>query len=711
MMRKIALALVFVMIMSMFSGLAFAQTAEYTGSARGFGGMVEVTLTVTDGKITACTIVGNDETVGIGSRAIDELPAKIVEAGSVEVDAVAGATVTSAAIKAAASAALAQAEGTNAAAAMTPGTYRATAKGFANDVVIDVTVDETSILAIDVVQSHESGYIGDDALILNAQKMIEHQSLMIDEVSGATFSSTALFNGVSDALTQAGANLNDFMTDYRTPARELTNPAEFPADIVVVGAGVSGMTAAMNAARFGLKVMVFEQLDRIGGACTHAGGALMGAGSDLQYVFGIDDDPEAFYQYLLETCNTNDAFNPEVVKAFAYESGATTDQFTDWGYVFRGFNSVASNTAHANQNVPRYSGPIAGTGRGRYVVETLSVPFYRYMDNGYIGLQLNSQVTDLIQEDGAVVGVVVTDKKDGSTYEYRAPITIVAAGGYGNGGALLKETFDRIASSASTGSLGNMIEPVKRVGGVLTGVGTDHAFPGMLDTTDSGSIQVKYEVNYTNPGYVWVDKNAKRIVNEATADSAERTGTWNKAENNTVYMLLNEDIMALTESTVLNFGGYACALPDKGNQALAMLAEEGKLVWKADTIREVAEMGGLDPAALEATVERYNGFCETGVDEDFGRTANLVKLEKGPFYLIETIPSSMSTNAGFDVDTKMHVLNAEGEPIPGLFASGEFVGSSTLYGDKSFPGGGIGQGAVLGRIAGINAARETILAQ
>lgn len=128
-------------------------------------------------------------------------------------------------------------------------------------------------------------------------------------------------------------------------------------------------------------------------------------------------------------------------------------------------------------------------------------------------------------------------------------------------------------------------------------------------------------------------------------------------------------------------------------------------------IRELAEKAGLDPDALEATVTRYNGFCETGIDEDFGRTDNLVKLENGPFYLIETIPSAKSTNAGFVIDADMHILDADGNIIPGLYASGEFVGGSTIFGNQTFAGGGIGQGAVLGRIAGINAARDIVLSR
>lgn len=707
-MKKIALLLALVMMISVIPFAANAEAAEYTGSARGFGGMVNVTLTIDGGKITDCVIVGEDETMGVGSRAVEELPAKIVEAGSADVEAVAGASITSAAIKAAAQDALDQAAGTAAApAAMVPGTYRATAEGFAAEVVIDVTVDESSILAIDVVSSHETPAVGGYVLTANAAKMVENQSLVIDEVAGATFSSTALFNAVSDALTQAGANVSDFMTDCTTPLK-VTDPEAFQADIIVVGAGVSGMTAAMNAAGYGVKVMVFEQLGRLGGAGVHAGGAIMGADSKLQYVFGVEDTAEQCYEFLKSMCSGGAGFNEGAMKAFCDESGETVNQFTDWGVLYKGF-SKGTASSHANSDIPRYSS-LAGTRKGMGLIETLSNTFYRYMDEGRIGLQLNARVTSLIKEDGKIVGVVVTNK-DGSTYEYRAPITIVSAGGYANGGELLKYTFDRCGCSGSNGALGNMVQPVLDVGGVLNGVGTDFAFPGMLDTTDSGSLQVKYEAYYTNPGFVWVDKNCQRIVNEQTTDAAERTSTWIKAENNTVYMLFTEDIIGLSERSVLNYGGYACYEDDIGNELFYKLAEEGKLVKKADTIRELAEKAGLDADALEATVARYNGFCETGIDEDFGRTESLAKLENGPFYLIETIPSAKSTNAGVVIDAEMHVMDADGNVIPGLYASGEFVGGSAIFGNQTFPGGGIGQAAVLGRIAGINAARDTILAQ
>jgi len=596
--------------------------------------------------------------------------------------------------------------------AMTPGTYRTSIRGYSTDVVVDVTVDETSILSIDIVKSTETPLVGGAALTRNAAEMVKHQSTVVDEVTGATVSAAALRYTVTQAIKEAGGDPNDFSADCRTPAKPTVagDFADFDADVIVIGGGLAGMTAAMNIAQQGVKVVIFEQDNRVGGNGQYSGGNIIGAGTYSQRVYGIEDSADMFYEDLLTLCSSGEYFRPELAREFADESGASLDQIADWGVIFgapmQGPPSAFGN--HASSDTSRIIGPADGSG-GLGLIEKLRVPLQELIDKGLIALQLNSKVTDLITENGAVVGVEVTPRNE-EAYIYRAPVTIIASGGYANNAELRARSFTRSGCSSADCSTGTMLLIAESIGAATTGWGADSPGPGMLDTLDSGSDMVQYEVNYSNPGYIWMDKHAQRLENETSSIAANKNAVWARAEDNTVYIMLTQEMVDTTEQPVLNLGGYAKRQNDTGNVMLAQLAEESKVVFKADTVKELAEKAGMDPQALQATVDRYNGFCDAGIDADFGRDKNLIKFENGPFYMIRTIPSVKSTSAGVVVDLDMHVLDTDGNVIPGLYACGEFTGTTTVFGRETIGGSGLGQACVFGRIAGLNAAGDIIRA-
>ncbi|MBQ8092545.1 MAG: FAD-dependent oxidoreductase [Clostridia bacterium] len=300
-MRKFSVfALVFGLILSIQS-LVLAES--YTASAQGFGGEVTVTLTITDGKLTNVTATGDGETDGVGSRAIEDMPAMMMETNSVEVDGITGATVTSTAVLEAAGAALAQsgvkltAVEQQAASAMTPGTYTATSTGFHGPVTVSVEVSEDSIVSVKVTGEQETPMVGEAALSILAESIVENQTTT-DTVSGATFSSNGMNAAVEDALLQAGANSASIAS-----FRKNTVPAEkcedTETDIVVVGAGTAGMVAAMNACDQGAKVILLEKTGITGGSASLSHGTIWAlhipeTTADGMYDYNADDVYELF---------------------------------------------------------------------------------------------------------------------------------------------------------------------------------------------------------------------------------------------------------------------------------------------------------------------------------------------------------------------------------------------------------------------------------
>ena len=265
----------------------------YTGSAQGFGGLVEVTLEVGDDGTAAASIVGDSETPEVGGAALEELTNQLNAAQSAEIDGVAGATMTSNGVREAAAAAFEQAA-TGAVAetadlAFTAGTYTGTGTGYNGPVEVSVTFDDAAVTAIEVVNSGETAHVGDVAFDILIPEMIEANGTGVDSVSGASFSSRALKEAVNAAAEQAGVtNATAFQSN--TIVDEADEAIEGTWDVVIVGAGGAGMAAAAQAAQDGNTVLVIESNAEVGGNTLVSGGQYQ---SVMPYLVWDPADPDA----------------------------------------------------------------------------------------------------------------------------------------------------------------------------------------------------------------------------------------------------------------------------------------------------------------------------------------------------------------------------------------------------------------------------------
>ncbi len=273
-----------------------AAAGTYEGVARGFGGDVKVTLTVENGVITAIEIEGPDETPAIGGRAISTMKeAFIGKTSADDVDQVSGATFTSDGVKQAVENALAAANGADEGKkeavdlAFTAGEYTATAEGYNGPTTVKVTFSDSKIEAIEIVSTAETGHVGDVAFDIMIPEMIEANGSGVDGVSGATFSSRALRNAVSDAAEQAGCTDLDAFKSAKV-AHEAGDPIEVTYDVVIVGAGGAGISAAAQAAQDGNTVLVIEKNAEVGGNTLVSGGQYQ---SVMPYLVWDPADPDA----------------------------------------------------------------------------------------------------------------------------------------------------------------------------------------------------------------------------------------------------------------------------------------------------------------------------------------------------------------------------------------------------------------------------------
>ena len=277
------------------AGLAATFTpGEYEATAQGFAGAVTVKVTVDEEKVTAVTVTGENETPALGGAAIEGYNASLIGVADADaVDATAGATVTSNAVKEALAKALAEAKGeavvNDAAVAFTAGTYTGTAKGYNGPVEVAVTFSDSAVTAIEVGANKETDHVGNVAFEPVIADILAANGTGVDGVSGATFSSNAIRNAVNDAAEQAGCtNMDAFKA--AGAAHKPQAAIEETYDVVVIGAGGAGIAAAAQAAQDGNTVLVIEKNAEVGGNTLVSGGQYQ---SVMPYLVWDPADPDA----------------------------------------------------------------------------------------------------------------------------------------------------------------------------------------------------------------------------------------------------------------------------------------------------------------------------------------------------------------------------------------------------------------------------------
>ena len=292
-MRKLSTLLLSLSLAAMpFSAFAF-EAGEYTASAQGMDGPVTVTATFDESGITDVSVDVSGETAGIGAEIADEVQKQILEAQSAEIDGVAGATVSSQAVAAAVADLIAQASGeagdADAPISFTEGTYTATTDGYNGPVTFGVTFSADALTDVIVTESAETAHVGTPAYEIVIPAMIEANGTGVDGLSGATFTTRAIREAVNDAAEQAGCtNLDAFMKN--TVEVVAQDPIEETYDVVIVGAGGAGISAAAQAAQDGNTVLVIEKNAEVGGNTLVSGGQYQ---SVMPYLVWDPADPDA----------------------------------------------------------------------------------------------------------------------------------------------------------------------------------------------------------------------------------------------------------------------------------------------------------------------------------------------------------------------------------------------------------------------------------
>ena len=615
-MKKILLAVAMVVVVA--AGLLMYTASKGTtsvGTAKGFGGDVTVTLTLADGKITGCTAEGKDETEGVGSTAIDQLPGAIAESGSIAVDGVAGATVTSNAIKEAAAA----------------------------------------------------------------------------------------------ALTAAGLNPADFQTAVAASG-EKAEDSTMEADVVIVGAGGAGMTAAITAANEGKSVVVVESQAMVGGNSVRATGGMNAAKTVYQdentfeQAAGVEKtlasaaekyadnetitalaatvaeqwaayqaNPTGYFDSVelmeLDTMIGGKGINdPALVETLCEGTADAIDWLDENGITLHNVSSFGG------ASVKRIHRPVGDDGKvvsvGSYMIPRLQ----QACEKAGVQILLSTTAEEILTDGGKAVGIKATGAT-GETVTVNAKAVILASGGFGANLDMVVEYKPELKGFMTTnapGILGQGIAMAQAIG---------------ADTVDMDQIQIHPTVQYDSAaliteglrgdGAVLINAEGKRFIDEV--------GT--------------RDVVSAAE--VAQTGGYSWLVVDQkmadASSVIQGYIKKGYTV-EGKTYEELAEAMGVDSAAFAETMANWNQCVADKTDAEFGRTSFANPLDTAPYYAIKVTAGVHHTMGGLKINTNTEVLDADGNAIPGLFAAGEITGG--VHGANRLGGNAVADFTVFGRIAG-----------
>lgn len=770
-MKKVISMLVALSMLLCMSAAATAEAAytpgTYTATAAGFGGDVTVTVTVDESAITDVKVEGEDETPAIGGVAVANMPAAILAAGGSDVDATTGATVTGTAILTALDAALAQASGTDLAAKMAPGTYTAQAYGFQqiSPITVTVTVDETSIQDIEFDGNLDSVAMIRAVNTYLLPRIVENQSVGVDAITGATATSNAVLTAARDCLEQAlvaGGSSAAAITSFLTPEPKVEAQETIDVDVLVVGMGAAGISAAtaaaeaQQAAGVPVSVLAIEKSGRYGGTGAFTGEPMSVNPPRYQLQYNNGEDYMDYDELLAAwTEYVEGDAKMEVVETFLQNSGETAD----WLYYDHGFllnnptSGFGANTYRCKQQYVSIATAEEGRDYGMDVSagqNTMVDQYYQRFVSDYVKLggryMLETEGYELIYDEASnrVTGVKAKGH-DGTDYTINAKSVILCTGGFAGSEEMEKEYlsqnpyFDHFGDEQWT-----MIGMHENDGKMLQaaidiGAGTYNiSVVPMIHFATSNIVIHDYPV-YTfakdDPNYAhvlwygweqtwslnelpnalilcsdipWVDADGERFEAEG-----ELFGWW-KAGPSYWAVWSQDQIDGIAEN---GFSSNLSTLA-AGNQGLMpgnmpvpeiydvldKLVAQGYVV-KADTYEELAQQMGVDPATFAKTMEDYASYCETGVDEQFGKAAEkLVAPGNGPFYALKGYSAAFATNGGLDINERFEVLQDDGETvIGGLWACG-CDASGVMYSEKkpyvTYGGAAIGFAYTSGRLAG-----------
>lgn len=449
-------------------------------------------------------------------------------------------------------------------------------------------------------------------------------------------------------------------------------------DLIVVGAGTGGLPAAIFAARRGAKVLLLEADREIGGTLHTAGGEISGAGTKTQARFGVTDDHwQIHYDDVMRMSNGH--ADPTIVRLTAQNAASLIDWIDDHGWDCRpGHFLNGESPGRSGYSRRRY---YQADGAGVAILNVFRNQIRKDIDAGNVDLMLNTRATGLlIADDGLVEGVRA--EKDGESFAFRGKHTILTTGGYGMNPVLFSELvgFPTFLDDCHHKAFGDGLIMARDAGAHLRNAHLHRPGSGSVlnGNTFPTTTLVRFDTRPQRraPWEIWVNDNGERYVNEETPERSQREQA-----------LLGQPRLRYTivfDEEIFNRAPLPFPEDDWSKDKMAAHFNNHMMFHKADSLEELARRAEINPAGFEQTVAAYNER-RNGADP-LGRVHRPEPIAKPPYYAIVQHGHSVTSAVGITVNDKLQAVSESGEPIKGLYASGEVLGSGATLGNAFVPG-------------------------
>lgn len=558
-----------------------------------------------------------------------------------------------------------------------PVTTQGTGVGKHGDVTVAVTFDSGKIKDIKIVKQQENPVLAAKVFTDLKQHVIDTNSVQLDAISGATFSSKGFLDAVADAAKKAGVTLSK--ADKKAIKKVVkTLPKESTYDVVVIGAGGAGFSAAIEAKNAGANVVLLEKMPAVGGNSLISGAEMNAARNWVQPKLGINDDsPELHAEDTYKGGDMKGDMN--VIKVMTHNALDAAKWCRDYLGVRFEDDNLFFFGGHSRK---RALIPVGHTGT-EFITK-----FQAKADELGIPVITNMKAEELIKDkSGRVVGVKAT--MNGASYTFNAKGGVVlATGGFGANPEMVKKynpkIDERFKTTDAPGTTGEALYMAERAGAQLVNMGYIQTYP--ICDPISGVIELIADARFD--GAIMLNQEGKRFVEE----------------------LQRRDV--LSEAILKQTGGYCWVLWNDKIGSISNTVKEHPTEYEAftkqgimatcDDLKCVADFTKIPFDSLKDTVNRVSSMTGKGNDKDFNHRSGLVDMTQGKYYVIKAVPSVHHTMGGVRINEKAQALTAEGKAIPGLWAAGEVTG--VTHGTNRLGGNAYTDIIVFGRIAGKAAA-------
>ena len=548
--------------------------------------------------------------------------------------------------------------------------FKATEAGHNGDIEATVNFEGDKIASIDLVHNETEG-LGDEAADKIVSEIVDKQSINVDTVSGATVTSTALIEAVKAAIEESGRDLKLYEKDSDEANKE-TETKDY--DVVVVGGGGAGFAAAISAKEAGANVVLVEKLGQVGGNTLISGGEYAAPANELQEKEGIEDSKEQFAKDVEEAGG-----NKDLIKVLA-------ENATDGAHWLRddiGVEWLDSLMFFGGHSVKRSFIPKNHTGN-----ELIS-NYKAKADELGIDVLTNTDVKEILTKDGKVSGVRAESEDKDLTINAKS--VVLASGGFGANAEMCyendKEVDEHVLSTNSPGATGDGIVMAEALGADTVDMDKIQLYP--VCDVETGKLLYVGDTRLVG-GALLVNKEGKRFVEELDTRRAISMGIKEQTDH-VGYLIWDEKSNEKTGTM-------------KSNPEEAESLYERGLLYKADTIEELADHFEIDKEALLETVNNFNENSKKEQDPEFNLRMLGWTIDEGPYYMLKAGPAVHHTMGGLKINPEAEVQTKDGKSIEGLYAAGEVTGG--IHGSNRLGSVAMADITVFGRIAGENAAEH-----